>query len=66
MKDLRLIVCSQCFNVKAVLANTFGDTSYCRGCKKLTRHFQLKKAEFDVKEDLNVFLLELLKRSEGL
>jgi hypothetical protein len=35
----RLIICSECFNVKAVVSNFIGTDSYCPCCKKMTRHF---------------------------
>jgi hypothetical protein len=35
----RLVICSECFNVKAVLTNFIGDTSFCPCCRKPTVHF---------------------------
>jgi hypothetical protein len=35
----RLIICSECFNVKAVVSNFIGTTSMCPCCKKMTMHY---------------------------
>jgi len=52
---LKLIICSECFTVKAVLANVFGNTSWCQACRKATKHIETH-VNFEVDRSLSEIL----------
>lgn len=35
----RLVICSECFNVKAVLSNMMGVDAHCPHCQKMMKHY---------------------------